>query len=105
MATKQPLADSLRERFAVVADRGRVFGQALKVRADMANLRRRLRSTYAELGEEVYRRLQQGEFEGDHSLLTMKERIDGLKAEVRQREDELRDIMQPAAGAGGESAS
>ena len=93
MATKQPLADSLRERLADVADRGRFFGQALKVRADMAAVRRRLRSTYAELGEEAYNRLRDGALEGDHRLLSMKERIDGLKAEVRQREEELRDIM------------
>lgn len=94
MATKQQLADSLRERLAGVADRGRVFGQALKVRADMAAIRRRLRTTYAELGEEVYARLRDGQLEGDHQLLTMKEQVDALKAEIRQREDELRGIMQ-----------
>ncbi|HCV22800.1 MAG TPA: hypothetical protein DGN59_05020 [Candidatus Latescibacteria bacterium] len=56
--------------------------------------RRRLRNAYAELGEEMYRRLQEGEYAGDHQLLTLKERIDGLKAEARMHEGQLKDIMQ-----------
>jgi hypothetical protein len=59
----------------------------------MAAIRRRLRTSYAELGEEVYRRLQGGDMDGDHRLLTMKDRIDGLKSEIRQRETDLRDIV------------
>ena len=94
MSTKKRIADSLKERLTDVAERGKVIGQALKVRADMAATRRRLRTTYAELGEEVYRRLGEGEFEGDHQLLSMKERVDGLRAEVRHLEAELRDIVQ-----------
>jgi hypothetical protein len=93
MSTKQKIADTLRQHLADVADRGKLFGQALKVRADMAAIRRRLRTTYAELGEEVYRRLRDGDLDGDHRLLTIKERVDGLKTEVRQRESELRDIV------------
>jgi len=93
MLTKQQVADSLKSRLTEVADRGRLFGQALKVRADMAAIRRRLRTSYAELGEEVYRRLQGGDMDGDHRLLTMKDRIDGLKSEIRQRETDLRDIV------------
>lgn len=94
MPTKKQIADNLRGRLAEVAERGKVIGQALGARADMAATRRRLRATYAELGEEMHRRLQAGEFEGDHQLLTLKERIDGLKAEARTHEGQLRDIMQ-----------
>ncbi|MBT3346254.1 MAG: hypothetical protein HN712_16770 [Gemmatimonadetes bacterium] len=112
MPTKKQIADGLRERLADVAERGKVIGHALGVRADMAATRRRLRATYAELGEEMYRRLQAGEFEGDHQLLTLKERLDGLKAEARMHEGQLRDIMQAgfangdraADGAGGATA-
>lgn len=94
MPTKKQIADSLRARLADVAERGRVLGQALKVRADMAATRRRLRSTFAELGEAVYQRLQDGQLEGDHRLLSLKERINSLRAEIRSRESELRDLMQ-----------
>ena len=51
MGTKKQLTDSLKERLVDVAERGKVIGQALKVRADMAATRRSLRATYAELGE------------------------------------------------------
>jgi len=99
MPTKQQITDTLKGRLAEVADRGRLFGQALKVRADMAALRRRLRSSYAELGEEAYRRLQADEMVGDHKLLTTKEQIDGIRAEIRQREADLHDIVHSASGA------
>ncbi len=97
MSTKKKIADTLKQHLADVADRGKLFGQALKVRADMAAIRRCLRTTYAELGEEVYRRLRDGELDGDHQLLTIKERVDGLKAEIRQRESELHDIVSTGA--------
>lgn len=94
MPTKKQIAESLRGHLQDVAERGRLLGQALRVRADMAATRRRLRATYGELGEAVYHRLQGGQLEGDHRLLSLKERIDGLRAEIRSREAELRDIMQ-----------
>ena len=105
MPTKQQITDTLKERFAEVAGRGKLFGQALKVRADMAAIRRRLRTTYAELGEEVYRRLHDGGLDGDHQLLTMKERIDGLKADIRQREAELNDIVYAGVRSPGDEQS
>ena len=93
MGTKKQLTDSLKKRLADVAERGKVIGQALKVRADMAAMRRRLRTTYAELGEEVYGRLKNGELDGDVSLVTLQQQIDRLKADVREKEEELRQIM------------
>jgi hypothetical protein len=108
MPTTKQIADSFRERLADVAERGKVIGQALGVRADMAATRRRLRNTYAELGEQMYQRLQRGECEGDHQLLSLKERIDGLKAEARTHEGQLRDLMQSGfskAGTADEAAS
>ncbi len=109
MPTKKQIADSFRERLADVAERGKVIGQALGARADMAATRRRLRNTYAELGEQMYQRLENGEYEGDHQLLSLKERIDGLRAEARTHEAHLRDIMQggfaPAERAADETTS
>jgi len=95
--TKKQLAETLRERLADVADRGRVLAQALKVRTDMAATRRRLRATLAELGEEVHTRLKSGRAEGlaaDIKIKAMQEQIDGLRAELRLQELELREIMQ-----------
>lgn len=108
---KKPLADGLRDRFAGVAERGRVIAQVLRARADVAASRRRLRAAMRELGEEVYGRLSEGSLEGDHGLLVLKERIDGLHDEVGRREEELRAAMQsprpapedPAAAAAGGS--
>ena len=94
MSTKKQVVELVRERLADVAGRGRVLGQALKVRADMAATRRRLRATFTELGEEVYSRLKAGEMVADDQLSGLRERIDGLKAEVKSREAELRQIMQ-----------
>lgn len=96
MPTKQQIADTLKGRLSEVADRGRLFGQALKVRADMAALRRRLRVAYAEMGEEVYRRLQNNEMAGDHKLLTSKEQIDAIRVELQQREADLHVIVHSA---------
>ncbi|MEE2657514.1 MAG: hypothetical protein VX733_03355 [Candidatus Latescibacterota bacterium] len=93
MPTRKQITDTLRDRFTDVAEKGKTLGQALRVRADMAATRRRLRVTYSEIGEEVYRRLRDGEMECDHRLLSLKEQVDGLKAEVRLREAELREIM------------
>ena len=97
MATKQQIAEMLRARLADVAERGRVLGQALGVRADMAATRRRLRAAMADLGEEVHARLRAGqgtELAGDDKVRAMQDQIDGLKAELRLREMELRQIMQ-----------
>jgi len=94
MSTKKQVVELVRERLADVAERGRVLGQALKVRADMAATRRRLRGTYTELGEEAYSRMKAGEMVADAQLSGLQERIDGLKAEVKSREAELRQIMQ-----------
>lgn len=97
MATKKQLAEILRERLADVAERGRVLGQALRVRTDMAATRRRLRANLAELGEEVHARLKAGQVEGlaaDIKITAMQEQIDGLKAQLKLQEMELREIMQ-----------
>ena len=100
MATKRQIAETLRGRFAHVAERGRVLGQALKMRADMAVTRRRLRSTLADLGEKIYQRMESGQAEDlcqDPLLASFQERICGLKAELRIQETELREVMHPTA--------
>jgi hypothetical protein len=93
MSTKKQIADAVRSRLADVAGRGRTLGQALKVRADLAAGRRRLRAAYAQLGEEAYVRLRDGGMEADATMTTFRGRIDDIKAEVRTREAELKEIM------------
>lgn len=96
MATRTQIAETLRERFAGVAERGRVLGEALKMRADMAVTRRRLRTTMADLGEKIFLRMESGEAEElcqDPLLVSYQERICGLKAELRIQESELREVM------------
>ena len=97
MATKTQIADMLRGRLADVAERGRVLGQALGVRADMAATRRRLRAALADLGEEVHTRLRAGQEQGlaaEDKVRDLQDQVDGLKAELRLQETELRRIMQ-----------
>ena len=97
MATKQQIADMLRGRLADVAERGRVLGQALGVRADMAATRRRLRAALADLDEEVHTRLRAGQEQGlaaEVKVRDLQDQVDGLKAELRLQETELRRIMQ-----------
>ena len=98
MSTKKQIAEVVRSRLAEVAGRGRVLGQALRVRADLAAGRRRLRVAYAQLGEEVYARLRDGEMATDATMTTFRGRIDDIKAEVRSREAELKEIMTGALG-------
>ena len=65
----------------------------MKVRADLAAGRRRLRAAYAQLGEEAYVQLRDGGMEADATMTTFRGRIDDIKAEVRTREAELKEIM------------
>ena len=91
---KTQIAETLKGRLAEVAQRGRVIGQALKVRADLAAIRRRQRATFAELGEEVYRRIKDQQLNADGPLAVFEDRIDKYKEEVRAREQQLREIMR-----------
>ena len=93
MSTKKQIADAVRSRLADVAGRGRTLGQALKVRADLAAGRRRLRAAYAQLGEEAYVQLRDGGKAAAATVTTFRGRIDDIKAEVRTREAELKEIM------------
>ena len=54
MRTKEEITQTIKEQFVNVRERGRVLAQALKARADIAATRRRMRSTFADLGEAVY---------------------------------------------------
>ena len=98
MRTKEELTQAIRTQFVNVRERGRMLAQALKVRADIAATRRRLRSTFADLGETVYTKLNAGEaVDLAENLSEFKLRIEGLKAELRQREDVLKVIMDGEA--------
>ena len=101
MPTRRQITDTLKDRFADVAERGRALGQALKMRADIALTRRRLRSTLADLGENIYGRMESGSLPelGDDAMLTsFQERITGLKAELKFQEAELQNIVRDAKG-------
>ena len=94
MRTKEEITQTIKEQFVNVRERGRVLAQALKVRADIAAIRRRLRSTFADLGEAIYMQLDAGEPINLERLGDYKLRIEGLKAELRQREESLKGIME-----------
>tara|TARA_B100000530_G_C15665817_1_gene372225 strand:- start:127 stop:453 length:327 start_codon:yes stop_codon:yes gene_type:complete len=94
MRTKEEITETIRTQFVNVRERGRILAQALKARADIAATRRRLRSTYADLGESVYANLNAGEaMDATEGLDDFKLRIEGLKAELRQREEALKEII------------
>ena len=111
MTRKRQIADALRERLAGAAERGRVLGQALKVRADIAASRRQLKTTFGELGKHVYSSIKAGELpaaagaEGDEVLLAYTQRIDGCKADIRLKEAELREILRSGGRENGEPES
>ena len=96
MASKEEITETIRTQFAHVKERGRVLARALRVRADIAATRRRLRTAFAELGEEVYERMLSGEWKDDPELETYKARIEGVKAELKQREKSLKEIIEPS---------
>ena len=93
MRTKEEITQTIKEQFVNVRERGRVLAQALKARADIAATRRRLRSTFADLGEAIYARLDAGESVDLEGIGDYKLRIEGLKAELRRREEDLKRTM------------
>ena len=94
MATKEEITETIKAQFANVRERGRIMARALRARADIAATRRRLRATHADLGEEVYARMEADPaWGGDEDLTAYKIRIDGLKAELGQREKALKEIL------------
>lgn len=106
MRSKEEIIETIKTQCANVRERGQIAVQALKVRADVAATRQRLRSTFAELGEAVYAQLSAGkavDFAGE--LGDFKLRIEGLKAEIRQREKDLREIVEGDAVAEAEAPS
>ena len=95
MTTKKEISETIRSQFASVGERARALGRALKARADIAASRHRLRSALADLGEEVYERMVAGAgiAAEDDALQEHRIRIDGVKAEVRQRERALAEVL------------
>ncbi|HIL08337.1 MAG TPA: hypothetical protein EYG11_06515 [Candidatus Latescibacteria bacterium] len=98
MRTKEEITRTIRAQFVNVRERGRILALGLKARADIAGTRRRLRSTFADLGETVYAKLDAGEaVDLAENLGEFKLRIEGLKAELRQREEALKVILDGEA--------
>jgi hypothetical protein len=96
MVTKDEIAEQLKARFSSVRERAGVLAQALRERAEIAAARRRLRSACADLGEEVYKRMSAktgAAVEVDAALEEFRARIDGVHAELRQRERALAAIL------------
>ena len=110
MTRKRQVTDALRNRLAGAAERGRVLGKALKVRAEIAASRRQLKTTFGELGRHVYSRIKAGDLPaeagaaGDETLLAYTQRIDGCKAEIRLKEAELREIVRSGGREKGDPA-
>jgi hypothetical protein len=97
MVSKQEIAQTIKEQFANVKERGRVLAQALKARADIAATRRRLRATFADLGEAAYEKMaagKAGDLSNDAEMADFRARVEGLKAELKQREKALKEIME-----------
>ena len=93
MASKEEITGMIKAQFANMKVRGRVLGQALKARADIAATRRRLRTAFADLGEKTYGRMAAGGWKEDAELSTYKVRIEGIKAELQQQETALKEIV------------
>ncbi len=95
MASREEITETLKAQFASVKERGKVLAQTLKARTDIAATRRRMRSAFADLGEEVYGRMaadQEGAW-SDDALDAYKARIEGLQAELNQQELVLQEVM------------
>ena len=106
MRSREEIIDAIKTQCANVRERGQIAVQVLKLRAEIAATRRRLRSAFAELGEAVYAKLSEGEavdFAGD--LGDFKLRIEGLKADIRQSEKALREVVEGNAVAEAEVPS
>ena len=61
----------------------------------------RLRSTFAELGEEIYERMiggSNGSVAADDTLNSFRTRIEGLKEELKRHAEELDQVMHPNHG-------
>jgi hypothetical protein len=104
MVSKQDIAETIKAQFASVKERSKILAQALKVRTDIAATRRRQRNAFAELGEEIYKRMaadRAGTWGDDPELGMYRIRLDGLKAELTQREAILREILETAKKGGG----
>ncbi|MBT4497045.1 MAG: hypothetical protein HOC74_04950 [Gemmatimonadetes bacterium] len=96
MASKEEITETLKAQFTSIKERGKVLAQMLKARADIAATRRRMRSVFADLGEEVYGRMaadQEGAWSGDDAFDAYKARIEGLQAELNQQELVLQEVM------------
>jgi len=97
MNSKEEITEAIKAQFANVRERGRVLAQALKMRADIAATRRRMRLAYADLGEEVFKRMKSGSagsWADDPVLADHRTRIEGVQAELRQRERALATLVE-----------
>ena len=100
MVTKREVAEAVKARFASAAERTRVLARAMTVRLDILAIRRRMRATFAELGEEVYGQMKAGHLNENAKLKSFRVRLDGLKAELDDREEALKKILEGNARAG-----
>ena len=97
MASKEEITETIKSQLTNVRERGRVLAQALKARTDIAATRRRLRAAFADLGQEVYGRMKDGgdgPWNEDEEMATYRTRIEGVQAELKQRERVLKDILE-----------
>lgn len=92
---KTGIKKTFKAHFDHVKTRGRVFARAVKVRAEIAATRRRMRSVFADLGQSVYGKMDNSKtLSSDADLSIFKTRMEGLEAELELREKELRKILK-----------
>ena len=95
MYTKKEITEFIKTQFGSAKERGQFLAQALKARGVIAATHRRLRGTFAELGEYVMEEMESGRINyDDPDLMAFRTRIKGLQAELGQREEALKEILE-----------
>jgi hypothetical protein len=93
----------LSEWTAAAADRGETMARVGISHVDRYGIQRRLSRQFAELGGEVHALLKQGEFgplAEREAIQRILQRIDGLEAELRAKEEEISSLRQKKRSTG-----
>jgi putative IMPACT (imprinted ancient) family translation regulator len=96
--SKKALAQVVVERFSDEVRRRQVLIHALDIRGKMLAVRRQLHAAYAELGENIYARMKDGDVEElskEYDLGSLKLRIDSLLTEYDALKASLKVAVEP----------
>jgi hypothetical protein len=93
------VTENIRARLVGVRKRGKVLARALRTHAEIAVVRRRLRTTFSELGERIYGEMAAGRATGwgdAAGLPELRTRIERLKVDISHRKEKLVQIVKEA---------